>query len=75
MLGETEDEQTKEYLKEKLAQAKFVKKCIAERSSTIVRIMDLVAELQSDFFENGPGHKNPCAFRISQTGSVYTPQP
>ena len=59
MLKETEDAETKKYLQEKIAQAKFVKKCIAERSSTVIRVMDLVVELQSDFFENGPGHKKP----------------
>lgn len=59
MLEQTEDAQTKDYLKKKLSQAEWVQNCIAQRSSTLMRVMKVLVEKQHEFFQYGMGHKRP----------------
>jgi len=59
MLQETQDEEAKKYLQEKIQQAEWVSNCIGQRSSTLSRIMHSLVEKQYDFFCYGIGHKRP----------------
>ena len=56
---QTEDKETKKYLQEKIQQAEWVKSCIANRASTLSRVVHSLVELQENFFIYGPGHKIP----------------
>ncbi len=55
----TEDAETKKYLKEKIAQAESVAASIAQRTSTLSRVMNVLVKRQEEFFLYGPGHKRP----------------
>ena len=50
MLQETQDEEAKKYLQEKIQQAEWVSNCIGQRSSTLSRIMYSLVEKQYDIF-------------------------
>ncbi len=49
----TGDEETLKYLKEKLESLKWIQSSIAQRESTIKRILDEVVKYQEDFFRKG----------------------
>lgn len=59
MLRTTADAEAKKYLQEKIQQANWVADCIAQRSSTLSRVMKEIVTIQEDFFRLGPGHKRP----------------
>jgi len=56
---ETDDPEAKKYLREKLAQISQVKADLANRSSTLSRVAELLVRLQSSFFLRGPGFRSP----------------
>ena len=59
MQKSTEDAEAKKYLQDKIQQAQWVSNCIAQRTSTLSRVMHVLVEMQHDFFLNGIGHKRP----------------
>lgn len=59
MQKNTEDAEAKKYLQDKIQQAQWVSNCIAQRTSTLSRVMHVLVEMQHDFFLNGIGHKRP----------------
>lgn len=63
----TEDAEAKEYLRKKMQQAEWVKSCISQRSSTLLRVMHVLVEKQHAFFQYGAGHK--CPMRLSDIAS------
>ena len=58
---ETDDPEAKKYLREKLAQIAQAKADLANRSSTLSRVAELLVRLQSSFFLRGPGFRSPMA--------------
>ena len=56
---ETDDPEAKKYLREKLAQIAQAKADLANRSSTLSRVAELLVRLQSSFFLRGPGFRSP----------------
>ncbi|MBP3735771.1 MAG: RNA polymerase factor sigma-54, partial [Lachnospiraceae bacterium] len=63
LLKETNDEQAKAYLAEKLRQAQVLQWSIAQRQSTLLRCAQIIAEHQADFFRYGEGHLHPLRMR------------
>lgn len=59
MLKHTTDEEAKKYLQEKISQAQWVSGCIAQRTSTLSRVMHALVERQNEFFLYGIGYKRP----------------
>lgn len=59
LLQTTTDDETKKYLQTKVAQAKWVKNCIAGRTSTLSKVLHVLVEKQNDFFLYGSAHKHP----------------
>jgi RNA polymerase sigma-54 factor len=55
----TEDDEVKFYLRNKLKQATWVMQSIEKRKSTLLRCTECIMELQSDFFLKGHGHLVP----------------
>ena len=55
----TNDSQTKNYLQQKLQQAEWIADSLCQRSNTIIRVVQKIADIQRDFFLFGPGYKRP----------------
>lgn len=54
MLLQSQDFQVKEYLKEKLQQARNILQAVDQRENTILRCAQAIVETQTDFFRYGP---------------------
>ena len=50
---------TKNYVREKLEQARWLINAINQRRSTMIRVMEAIVEQQTDFFEHGEDHLRP----------------
>lgn len=59
LLEQTEDQEAREYLAEKLCQAENMLWAAEQRESTILRCAQVVVERQSDFFRFGPEALRP----------------
>jgi len=59
LMGETEDQEVKEYLTDKVRQAKWVVRSIEQRRSTLMSCAECILEVQEAFFRKGPGHLVP----------------
>lgn len=59
MLQHTEDQEAKQYLQEKMAQAKWVSDCITHRSATLSNVMKVLVDWQQAFFQKGKGYRRP----------------
>ena len=55
----TEDLSTRTYLQHKIQQAEWISDSLRQRSDTIIRVVQKIAEIQRDFFIFGPGYKRP----------------
>ncbi len=54
LLENTDDEEVERYLREKLEQLEWIRKCIEGRSKTLLALCRLIIEKQSRFFTVGP---------------------
>ncbi len=59
LLRETEDNDVREYLENKLRQAKWTTQALNERKNSILACAQVILELQENFFTYGPGHLVP----------------
>ena len=59
LMGETEDQEVKEYLTDKVRQAKWVVRSIEQRRSTLMSCAECILDTQEAFFRKGPGHLVP----------------
>lgn len=59
LMEETEDREVKEYLTDKVRQAKWVVHSIEQRRSTLMNCAECILEVQEAFFRKGPGHLVP----------------
>ncbi len=57
------DQETREYILKNLKSLMEIRKAIADRESTIVRIAKVIADQQYDFFDKGPEHLRPMTMR------------
>ncbi len=57
--GNTSSEDTKNYIKQKLEQARWLLNAINQRRSTMIRVMESIISRQRDFFEKGPAFLKP----------------
>ena len=57
------DQETREYILKNLKSLLEIRKAIADRESTIVRIAKVIADQQYDFFDKGPEHLRPMTMR------------
>ena len=56
---ETNDRETKKYLKGKLQEAKQLKEFVEQRAVSLSRVLKILTERQQAFFLFGPGNKHP----------------
>ena len=56
---ESQDEDTRKYLVQKIKEAKNAENGIKLRASTLSKVMEILVTKQYDFFLKGPGHKRP----------------
>lgn len=61
LLRETGDQEVRQYLTEKVEQARWVVKSLDQRRSTLLRCTQWVVEHQKEFFRFGPGHLQAAA--------------
>lgn len=59
MKSKTADKATKAFLTNNLRNARWLLESIAQRKSTIARVIRVVVDAQREFFENGPEHLKP----------------
>jgi RNA polymerase sigma-54 factor len=57
--GNKTPETTKNYVREKLEQARWLINAINQRRSTMINVMEAIVEEQLDFFEHGEDHLKP----------------
>lgn len=57
--GSKSDQETKDYVKQKLEQAKWLLSSINQRRATMVSTMDAIVERQREWFEHGPAYLKP----------------
>ncbi len=57
--GNKTPEATKNYVREKLEQARWLINAINQRRSTMINVMDAIVEEQIEFFEHGEDHIRP----------------
>lgn len=57
------DQETRDYILKNLKSLMEIRKALADRESTIVRIAKVIADQQYDFFEKGPEHLRPMTMR------------
>ncbi|MEW5702418.1 MAG: RNA polymerase factor sigma-54 [Candidatus Zixiibacteriota bacterium] len=57
--GQSVPTETKQYVREKLEQARWLLNAINQRRSTMIRVMEAIVEEQKDFFEKGPAFLKP----------------
>ncbi len=57
--GNTTSVDTKNYIKQKLEQARWLLNAINQRRSTMIRVMESIIARQKDFFERGPAFLKP----------------
>lgn len=59
LLRQSEDTEVRDYLSEKLTQAKWVVRAIEQRRSTLLSCGERILARQEAFFRHGPGHLAP----------------
>ncbi len=57
--GNETPKDTKQYIRQKLEQARWLINAIQQRRSTMIRVMEAIIERQRDFFERGPAFLKP----------------
>ncbi|MDZ4724242.1 MAG: RNA polymerase factor sigma-54 [candidate division Zixibacteria bacterium] len=57
--GNVTNEDTKNYVRQKLEQARWLLNAINQRRSTMIRVMEAIVEEQKEFFEKGPAFLRP----------------
>jgi RNA polymerase sigma-54 factor len=57
--GSTTSKDTKDYVRQKLEQARWLLNAINQRRSTMIRVMEAIIEEQREFFEKGPAFLKP----------------
>lgn len=57
------NKETREWLRKKYEDAKFLMQAIRQRKSTMLRVMTAIAGLQEDFFRMGPAGLKPLIYR------------
>ncbi len=57
--GSKSDQETKDYVKQKLEQAKWLLNSINQRRTTMIRTMEAIIERQREWFEHGPAFLKP----------------
>jgi RNA polymerase sigma-54 factor len=57
--GNETPKDTKQYIRQKLEQARWMMNAIQQRRSTMIRVMEAIIERQAEFFEKGPAFLKP----------------
>ncbi len=57
------NKETREWIRNKYEDAKFLIQAIRQRKSTMLKVMTAIAGLQKDFFEHGPNSLKPLIYK------------
>ena len=69
--GSNSSQDTKQYIKQKLEQARWLLNSINQRRTTMINVMEAIIEEQKDFFEQGPAFLRPLIMeQIAQKVSM-----
>ncbi|UCD63013.1 MAG: RNA polymerase factor sigma-54 [Candidatus Zixiibacteriota bacterium] len=69
--GSNSSKDTKDYIKQKLEQARWLLNSINQRRTTMINVMQAIIEEQREFFENGPAFLKPMIMeQIAQKVSM-----
>lgn len=53
------DKEVQDYLQNKIAQAEWIRQCIAQRNNTLFSVVREIVTFQADFFQSGPAAMRP----------------
>lgn len=59
ILEDSASKETKAYIVDKIRQAEWIKNCIGQRNSTLMRVAKCIVDYQERFFNQGTGHLKP----------------
>lgn len=72
LLGQDEDAQTRQYLRQKSDNARWFIDTIQQRRNTLLRISQALAEAQNDFLDHGVGHLKPLKMQeVADAAGVH----
>ena len=70
MYHNPDNKEVRDYLKDKIRQAIWIKQCLAQRQNTLLTVVQTIASLQQDFFFNGPDCLKPL--RIAEVAEIMS---
>ncbi|MBR5468807.1 MAG: RNA polymerase factor sigma-54 [Firmicutes bacterium] len=59
IVKDSDDTEAKNYINEKIRQAEWIMKCISKRNSTLKNTIEVIVDIQNEFFLNGKGSLKP----------------
>ena len=72
LMRSTDESQVKDYLTNKVRQAKWVVSSVEQRRSTLMACANCIVERQESFFRRGPGHLRPMTLAdVAQALEVH----
>ncbi len=72
LMRSTDESQVKDYLTNKVRQAKWVLSSVEQRRSTLMACANCIVERQENFFRRGPGHLRPMTLAdVAQALDVH----
>ncbi|WP_394921588.1 RNA polymerase factor sigma-54 [uncultured Robinsoniella sp.] len=71
LLKKETDQDTKDYVQSKLKQAEWVRNCISQRNTTMIRVVKCIVDLQEDFFAGGKGLKTMCLSDVADRLEIH----
>lgn len=63
VLQSTSDNETKNYISNKIKEASWIINCIEQRNNTLFEVSKVIVELQKGFFEKGPSYLTPMVLK------------
>ena len=70
MYHNPDNKEVRDYLRDKIRQAIWIKQCLAQRQNTLLTVVQTIASLQQDFFFNGPDCLKPL--RITEVAEIMS---
>ncbi|MEM0963958.1 MAG: RNA polymerase factor sigma-54 [Bacteroidota bacterium] len=61
--GDSKARETKDFLKTRMESARWFINSIQQRRNTLLKVMEAIVQIQSDFFEHGEGHLKPMILK------------
>lgn len=71
LLKKETDQETKDYVQSKLKQAQWIRDCISQRNTTMIRVVKCIVDLQEEFFACGKGLRSMCLSDVADRLDIH----